>query len=366
MNDDERRAIIVFNRITNYTSKQKFDLFERYKSAGKILSERAEAESVFQKPFKINGKTLNIEKETDDARAELQFYRENDVAVIDLNDTRYPARLRYIYDPPVVIFVKGKVELLNCKCPVGVVGSRKASNVGITVAYGVSRELSGAGAVVVSGLASGIDFYAHKGALEGSASTVAVLGNGIDVIYPRDNEYMYENIMKEGALIAEFPAGTPPFKRNFPKRNRIISGLSLGVAIVEASKNSGALITANYALDHGREVMAFPGLAASDSFGGNNSLIKEGAHLVENASDILSVLGVEYENNISNVKLSCSQMERDILKVIGDTKVSIEEIENALGAPVSKITSALMLLELKGTVVQHPGKIFSKVYRYGR
>ncbi len=366
MNDDEQRALIVFNGVTNYSPKQKFDLFERYKSAAKILSVKTEAESVIQKPFKINGKLLDIEKEIKGANAELEYYRENEIVVIGLNDSRYPARLRYIYDPPVVLFVRGRTELLSGKHPVGIVGSRKASNAGITVAYTVSRELSCAGAVVVSGLASGIDFYAHKGALEGPASTVAVLGNGIDVVYPKDNEDMYEKVMKKGAVITEFPSGTPPFKQNFPKRNRIISGLSLGVAVVEASKNSGALITANYALDQGREVMAFPGMATSESSGGNNGLIKEGAHLVENASDILSVLGIDYNNDKLNAALPCSQIERDILTVIGDTKVSLEEIESLLRAPVSKITSALMLLELNGAVVQHPGKIFSKVYRHGK
>jgi DNA processing protein len=366
MNDDEHLALIVFNRITNYSPKQKFDLFERYKSAAKILSGKKEAESIAQKPFKINGKPLDIEKEIKSAHAELGYYRENEIAVIGLNDSRYPSRLRYIYDPPIVLYARGRSELLNAKHPVGVVGSRKASNAGITVAFSVSRELSCAGAVVVSGLASGIDFYAHKGALEGSASTIAVLGNGVDVVYPKDNEDMYDRVIKKGALVTEFPAGTPPFKQNFPKRNRIISGLSLGVAVVEASKKSGALITANYALDHGREVMAFPGMATSESSGGNNGLIKEGAHLVENASDILSVLDIDHSNDELNVELHCSQMESDILTVIGDTKVSLEEIESLLKAPVSKITSALMLLELKGAVVQYPGKIFSKVYRHGR
>ena len=365
MNDDERLALIVFNRVTNYSPKHKFDLFERYKSASKILSEKTEAESVIQKPFKINGKPLDIEKEKKSAHAELDFYRENEIDIICLNDSKYPARLKYIYDPPVVLFARGRTELLSSKHTVGIVGSRKASNAGITVAYSVSRDLSNAGAVVVSGLASGIDFYAHKGALEGRASTVAVLGNGIDVVYPKDNEDMYEKVIKKGAVVTEFPAGTSPFKYNFPKRNRIISGLSLGVAVVEASKNSGALITANYALDHGREVMAFPGIAASGSSVGSNGLIKEGAHLVENASDILSVLGIDHSNDKLNVESSCSQTERDILTVIGDTKVSLEEIESVLKAPVSKIASALMLLELKGAVVQHPGKIFSKVYRHG-
>lgn len=366
MRDEEVIALLLFNRITNYTPKQKFDLIERYKNASAIFSAGKKAEDVFNKPFKINGRLLNIEKERANVQREFCYYRDNNIFIIDLNSSKYPARLKYIYDPPVVLFVKGQIDILNEECSVGVVGARKASNSSITIAYSVARDLSKAGSVVVSGLASGIDYYAHKGALDSGGMTAAVLGNGIDIIYPRDNREMYERIKREGALITEFPVGTTPFKRNFPMRNRIISGLSLGVAVVEASQTSGALITAMFALDHGREVMAFPGLAASESFGGNNRLIKEGAHLVEDASDILSVLGKDFDYKTKCSTLSYSPVEHDILRVIGEARVSIEEIENVLNAPISGIVSALMLLELKGAVVQHPGKIFSRVYRYGK
>jgi len=366
MRNEDVNALLLFNRITNYTPRQKFVLLERYKTAGSIFLSRKKAEDVLKKPFKINGKPLNINQEQESIKKELLYYRKNNIAVIDINSRYYPVQLKYIYDPPPVIFAQGKVELLQKECPVGIIGARKASNSSITLGYGVAKELSKVNAVIVSGLACGIDFYAHKGVLDGNGFTIAVLGNGIDIIYPRENVGMYNRIKNKGLLITEFPLGTPPFKYNFPKRNRIISGLSMGIVVVEAAANSGALITAMYALDQGREVMAFPGRAASESFGGNNRLIKEGAHLVESASDILSILGKDFEYKQEGSKLSYSLLEQDIINVIGDDKVSIEEIERFLNSPISKIASALIMLELKCAVVQHPGKIFSKVYKYGK
>jgi DNA processing protein len=214
---------------------------------------------------------------------------------------------------------------------------------------------------VVSGLASGIDYYAHKGALDGGGKTIAVLGNGIDVVYPKSNRDMYTRIAEEGLLLSEFPVGTRPLKYNFPKRNRIISGLSRGILVVEASMKSGALITANFALDQGREVMAIPGRAGSSSFYGNNHMIKEGAHLVEDAEDVCSILGFQYARVEENKSLPFSQLECNILNVIGDDLVSIDDIERNLQRPIAKIAAALTMLELKGAIIQYPGKIFTKV-----
>jgi DNA processing protein len=363
MNSEELYDLLLFNRITNYSTKQKLDLYERYGSASDIFLSGAQAESIYSKPFKINGKPVQREEEQEKCRRELDYYTSKDVHIIDIHSRFYPVRLKYIYDPPLVIFAQGNVELLNHQFAVGIVGARKASNHGITTAYATAWEIAKWNAMVVSGLAAGIDLYAHKGALEieDGGGTIAVLGNGIDVVYPKDNRLMYDRIRKEGLLISEFSLGTSPFKRNFPQRNRIISGLSLAVVIVEAGKNSGALITAMYALDQGREVMAFPGKAASESYEGNNRLIKEGAHLVENALDILSVLGKEVENKSKRREVPYSPLERDILRVIGDEKVSIEDIDKVLDRPISTIASALMMLEINGVVTQHPGKLFTKV-----
>lgn len=361
MNSQEIIHLLIFNSVTNYTPKQKLDLYNNYKSAEEIFLRRIEAEGIFQKPFKIGGVFLDLKRERSRAEQEFLYYKKNDIFIIDINDDFFPIRLKYIYDPPLVLFVRGKKDLLKAENTIGIVGARKPSNSSINGAYSISRELSKADFVVVSGLATGIDYYAHRGALDGKGNTIAVLGNGIDIRYPRSSAEVYELIGKNGLLVTEFPLSTPPLKYNFPKRNRIISGLSLGVVIVEASQNSGALITSMYALEQGREVMAFPGRAGSESFSGNNRLIKEGAHLVESTLDILNILGKGYVYEKEQVNLKYSPLEKDILKTIGDDSVSIEEIERILENPISKISSALMMLELKGVVLQHPGKIFSRI-----
>ena len=366
MNNEEIEWLVGFNRVTNCTPKQKLLLFERYGSAGRIFSHRNEAERLLHKQFKIEGVPVRPEGVLESARKQIEYCREQGIAVIGMTDHRYPVRLKYIYDPPLVLFAKGRTDLLQSEATVGVVGSRKASNWGIGVAYSVGKELSRESVAVVSGLALGIDYYAHKGALDGAKATVAVLGNGIDVVYPRTNSDMYERIEKEGLLVSEFPVGTPPYKQNFPRRNRIISGLSDGVVVVEASKSSGALITAQYALEQGREVMAFPGKAQADSYTGNNSLIKEGAHLVETPADVLSVLGKDLKYATEKSTFSFSPAENDVLKVIGEERVSLEDIEKVLKRSVSEIVSTLMMLELEGAVIQYPGKIFARVEDYGR
>jgi DNA processing protein len=364
MNEEILKAVLLFNRVTNYTPKQKCALLEKFESAEEIFAKRTEAEEVFGKPFKINGALLEVLKERKTVEKEFTFYEKNGIEILTFSDERYPHLLKEIYDPPSVLFAYGNLELLKNDCPVAMVGSRSASNASITLGYSVARELATAGAVVVSGLARGVDFYAHKGALDGQGRTIAVLGNGIDVVYPRAHSAMYEHIRREGLIITEFPLGTPPYKRNFPMRNRVISGLVLGVVVVEASDKSGALITADYALDQGRELMAFPGRASSETAVGNNRLIKEGAHLVESAHDVFSVLGREYDERVDQRGRFFSPLEQEILKAIGDDLVSIEEIEGATGRPVSKVASALMMLELKSVVVQYPGKFFSRMEKY--
>ncbi|MGQ9616341.1 MAG: DNA-processing protein DprA [Spirochaetota bacterium] len=363
---DEWKYLVIFNWLTNYTPVQKLQLYERFGGASGIFSSRREAESIFQKPFMINGKEFNAEELFEDAEREVEICRKKGIQIITINSGLYPERLINIEDPPLLIFALGNLELLSVEHAVSIVGARRASNRSITLAYTIARDLSRAGFIVISGLASGIDCYAHRGALQGQGSTIAVLGNGIDIAYPRSNYRLYDEIRERGLLISEFPLGTPPLKYNFPKRNRIISGLSQGTLVIEASVRSGALITAGYAIDQGREVMALPGSAGSEHFAGNNSLIKQGAHLVEDACDVATIMGVNWEIvEKKNKKLHFSPLECNILKVIGDDMVSIEEIGRALDSAISGIASSLTMLELKGVVVQHPGKIYSRVYDYG-
>jgi DNA processing protein len=361
VNREEILSTLIFNRATNYTPLQKFRLFEQFGSIHEIFRNWREAESIFKKPLKENGGPLELGGAHAVAEREMVRCKEQDIDIISLCDEAYPEFLQHIADPPIVLFARGRVDLLVEERLVGIVGARKASNSSINRAYGIARDLSRSGFVVVSGLASGIDYYAHKGALDGGGTTIAVLGNGIDVTYPKSNRDMYERVTKEGLLLSEFPLGTGPLKYNFPKRNRVISGLSRGILVVEASIKSGALITAGFALDQGREVMAIPGRAGSESFYGNNQLIKEGAHLVEDASDVCSVLGFESRLPEENKPFPISSLESNILSIIGDDMVSIDDIGKSLEGSISRISSALTMLELKGAIIQYPGKNFVRV-----
>ncbi len=365
MTSERAAECLAFNMVTNCTPLQKMSLCRKLGSVSNILERRKEAEGILGKDFRINGKPVSSDSLEHRGMEELALCRERGIRVLTIDSDEYPPRLRTVEDPPLVLYVRGRAELLYAEYPVAVVGARKASNMSINMAYVIARDLGELGVTVVSGLAAGIDYYAHKGALDSGGNTVAVLGNGIDVVYPGSNADLYERVIREGALVSEFPLGTGPLKYNFPRRNRVISGLSLGTVVVEASSRSGALITASYAVDEGREVMALPGRAGSEPFAGNNSLIREGAHLVESACDVLRILGLECEGRAEDKKLPFSPLECNILRVIGDERVSIEDIERFLDDPLPKITSALALLELRGAVMQYPGKIFMRVYNNG-
>ncbi len=362
MNSDETINLLAINRITNYTPRQKYLLYGQYGSGALVLKLRTKAESLFGRAFRINGESFDREAALSDAGKELDFCARHDIHVFGIHSHPYPDCLRNIEDPPLVLFARGDASLLQKKNAVAIVGARKASNRSIMLSYSLARSIVKSGTVVISGLAAGIDYYAHKGSVEGNGATIAVLGNGIDVVYPKSNVDMYEAVMKSGLIVSEYPLKTDPLKFHFPRRNRIISGLSLGTVVVEASGNSGALITATFALEQGKEVMAVPGRAGLESFEGNNRLIREGAHLVESAEEVLEILGIDHEGSgVIEKKLPFSPLEYNILKVIGDDRVSIEEIESVLDDPISHISSALMKLELGGAVVQHPGKIYSRV-----
>lgn len=213
----------------------------------------------------------------------------NKIKTLTLQDKNYPANLRHIYQPPSIIYFRGEV-LLEDNIAVAVVGSRRATDYGLGNAERLGFELASRGVTVISGLARGIDTAAHKGALRAGGRTIAVLGSGLDVMYPSENKRLADEITRYGAVISEFEPDAPPARHNFPKRNRIISGLSLGVVIVEAAKRSGSLITADFALEQGREVFALPGKVGSFTSEGTHNLIKQGAKLIESIEDIVEEL----------------------------------------------------------------------------
>jgi len=294
---------------------------------------------------------------------ELALMRKHQVELITCLDTRYPATLLTIYDPPPFLYVRGELRGEDTVA-VAVVGSRFASHYGTLVTERISRDLALEGITVVSGLARGIDTSAHRGALGAGGRTIAVLGCGIDVHYPLENKKLKEEIVKHGAVISEFPMSTPPASLNFPVRNRIISGMSLGVVVVEASHRSGSLITARLALEQGRDVFAVPGSIDSLRSRGTHGLIKEGAKLVEDAQDILAELlpqlrgGVRTGSISEGGKAVLSREATRILDLLARGELQIDTIITDTGLSSSQVSSTLVELELEGLVRQLPGKLF--------
>ncbi len=300
-----------------------------------------------------------------EAERELKKVERDKARIVTFTDPSYPKLLREIDSPPMVLYIKGKDIPLG-KTLVAVVGSRNPTHYGIKAAQKIGIGLARRGAGVVSGLARGIDSAAHMGCLRGRGVTVAVLGTGIDRIYPAMNRRLSEEIAEEGAVITEFPTGTPPEPKNFPIRNRIISGLSKGVVVVEATKKSGSLITASSALDQGREVFAVPGSIDSFKSTGTHFLIKQGAKLVENADDILEEFGFADKGAFQGgdgktaaaTAVEMDEAEKKIYEIIGDYPVHIDEIVRMGEIDPGQVSSILMKMELMGMVQQLPGKMF--------
>ncbi len=285
--------------------------------------------------------------------------------VLTIKDEGYPIRLKDIYDPPAVLYMRGEWRGED-ELAIAIVGSRKTSPYGRGVTERISQDLARHGVTVVSGMARGIDSVAHMGALQGGGRTVAVLGSGIDVIYPSENRSLYHQIIGQGAVLSEFPMGSPPEGGHFPKRNRIISGLSIGVVIVQASAGSGSLITAGYALEQGREVFAVPGNVGAEGSRGTNQLIKEGAKLVESTEDILEEILPQWKREKETTQktgMSLSPLpeeEEALYRLLGETPLHIDAIIRESQWDPGKVSSLLLNLELKGWISQWPGKCFSK------
>lgn len=272
----------------------------------------------------------------------------------------YPEILKNIFDPPPGLFVRGEIIEGDSQA-VAMVGSRKATRYGMTVATKLAGELARAGVTVVSGMARGIDTAAHRGALAAGGRTVAVLGCGVDVVYPKENRELMEEIALSGAVISEFPPGTQPQSWHFPVRNRIISGLSAGVVIVEAAERSGALITADFALDQGRDVMAVPGNITSELSRGPNRLIRQGAKPVESAGDILEEMGLGRlfrTEEQERPRINLSPEEEAVSSLLDFEPVTLDSLVDQSGLPAQKVLVALTFLEMKGIARQLPGKLY--------
>jgi DNA processing protein len=351
-------------------------ILERFGSAESVYhATRTELEQLRLAPEAIDSIISRVLRST--AEAEIAAVRKLGGDILLLDDGVYPLSLREIYDPPIVLYVKGAwTECLDQPC-IGVVGSRKCSTYGQNAANMLARDLAQRGLTVVSGFARGIDAAAHRGAMEAGGRTVAVLGTGIDEVYPRDHKKLAEEILASGgALVSQFPLGTPPVSENFPYRNRIISGLSLGIVVVEAAENSGSLITARLAMEQNREVYAVPGNITSRNSFGTNYLIKgAGAKLVQQWQDIAAELPQDLAakllpppvtrsqsslaENLAFVPEGLSQSETSVFRLLShDSPAHVDWLVDKSKLPISDLTAALLALEMRELVRALPGKCF--------
>jgi DNA processing protein len=301
-------------------------------------------------------------KQTLDLDAHMDKLASLGIDVLTWDDLRYPGRLIEVDSSPPVLYVWGRIESID-RFSVAIVGTRRKSPYGETVAREISLGLAANGITVVSGLARGIDGIAHRGALDGNGRTLAVLGSGIDRIYPPEHRNLAQQISEQGAIVSEYGLGTAPEARNFPPRNRIISGLSMAVIVVEAGESSGALITAHFAAEQGREVFAVPGSVHSKVSRGTNRLIRDGAIPFLALTDVLEALNLELIARQETIEdyLPEDELERIIYESLSADPIHVDDISTACDLPVSKITATLAMLELKGQARQVGGMHFIRI-----
>ena len=358
----ERRDWLRLIRTQNVGPVSFRDLINRYGNAASALDAL---------PSLIRKKPIHPPR-ADQVEAEMNYAEEMGIKFICAVEPDYPQYLRALDPPPPVIAVWGRIEVLHRPC-VAIIGSRNASAIGQRFANGLAAELGQAGYTVVSGLARGIDTAAHRGAIE--TGTIAVLGGGVDHIYPRENAELHAEIIQKGAIISESPLGYRAIARDFPRRNRIISGLSKGVVVIEAAERSGTLITARYALEQNREVMAAPGSPLDPRTKGCNRLIRQGAHLIESAEDVIAVLETLRALDLEEPKESYNAVPFDVERAAGDIAKAKVQIANLLSPTptlrddiirtshlsVPIVTAALLEMELAGDVLVEPDGRVSRV-----
>jgi DNA processing protein len=299
----------------------------------------------------------------------LSWLEDGNNHIITLADSDYPQVLLNIPDPPLLLYVKGRLDLLN-RSALAIVGSRGATPQGINNAEAFAKSLSDAGLCIISGMAHGIDAAAHRGALRGQGGSIAVVGTGLDKVYPAANRDLAHLLAQQGALISEFPLGTPPLAANFPRRNRLISGMSLGCLVVEASLQSGSLITARLALEQGRDVFAIPGSIHAPQSKGCHALLKQGAKLVETAPDILEELGGLLASPVPEPNMAGADSEdpasqdlhASLLEHLGFDPVDVDTLSVRCGLTIAELSAMLLTLELKGRLSVLPGGLYQRIH----
>jgi DNA processing protein len=364
--DKQMKYWVWLSSIPKVGAIKRKQLLEHFKDPEKVW-EASEIE-LARLPFMTRESIKNIfdKRYREEVDKYLESIEKHHINIITINDDKYPYYLKNIYDPPIALYVKG--DFIKQEKNVAVVGSRNATSYGLDIAENIAFELSMRGITVVSGMARGVDTFAHKGALRAGGRTLAILGCGPDIVYPSENKKIADSIQKNGAIISEYLPGVQPLPGYFPARNRIISGLSYGVIIVEAGERSGSLITANLALEQGREVFAVPGNIGSRNSKGTNKLIKEGAKLVTTVDDIFEELNFfdemnnEYNNNtnITKVKsfVGLDPEEMKMVECLQNEELHIDALAKQSGLSIQIVNSIMTLMELKGIVNQLPGKKF--------
>lgn len=389
---------IWFAALQGLSSRQKLQLLEHFSDPEELYYADT-GEDVSQLPAQI-AKALS-HKDLTAARQIVKQCTDLRIHILTYRDTAYPDRLRNIHNPPLVLYYRGVLPDFSMQPVIGVVGTRKASAYGKTNATDMSRELAACGALVISGGAAGIDTEALKGAMEADAPVVAVLGSGVDVVFPATNRQLFQKVEQTGCLISEYPPGTAPKPWQFPERNRIISGLSNGVLVVEAPERSGALITAREAMEQGRDVFAVPGNIHISTCAGSNSLLQEGAYAVFCGWDVLKEYAPQYpnvqrrdfvprqiesqqmlrvaqtplipdtdkksvDNSLQNAYSDqCSapsgldSLSEKLLRCLDTEPTPVDDVIARVGEPAAEVLSALTKLTLMGMVLNHPGRLVS-------
>ena len=358
---------LALRRLPGVGTRTQFDLIEHFGSIEAIFSaSRGQLEKV------LIGKQEAIEAliagpDEKIVKSELEWLSESGHHLLTWSDPGYPALLREIPDPPLVLYIAGERSLLSAP-QLAIVGSRNPTPMGLENARAFAKSLAGAGLAITSGMALGVDGAAHRGALEAGGKTIAVAGTGLDRVYPARHRELAHEIVKHGALVSEFPLGTPPLPENFPVRNRIISGLSLGTLVAEAALQSGSLITARMAVEQGREVFAIPGSIHAPQSRGCHALIRQGAKLVETAQDILEELGPLAGVALQSQQESTPPSRLDaamvmLLEHIGHDPVTIDTLIERSGLTADAVSSMLLQMELYGLVSNCPG---GKIQRMSR
>lgn len=339
----------------NITNGEKIKLLKKYKNEKNIYEE---FERITKDDKKLNKKFKNFKKEElmKFSLEKVEWSKENNVEFISFNNADYPYILKNIKEPPYGLFLKGNRSLLRGR-KVAIIGSRNCSNYASEVTKLLTKDLISYNITILSGGAKGVDSIAHKEAIDGKGKTVVVLGCGIDVVYPSQNYNLFKRVEKEGLIISEFLPGTRPMAYNFPRRNRIISGLSELVIVVEASKKSGSLITVDYALEQGKEVMAIPGSIFSEGNYGTNQLLRDGAHFFCGLEDLHTLLKLD-ERKKSN---ELSQVENNILSIISDMPIHIDSIMRKTNMSREVLFKILFKMQAINKIVSLPGNYYAKI-----